>query len=311
MKKIYTLFLICLVSIGYSQTTINFDPASMDGTGWIGYMTVFNLPADGEGYQFEGGWGTADLVAQDNMDGTVSLKPNRIGDPDPYWQGTNPAGNPTGNKMMEATYYLQDDALAGTDFTFNAEVISNTLNSTGLDVGFTVVAFIKVFSNDFSSVTVLDSYNLANGNFTLTHNASDSDAGTGPGDTDHIQYGFTVYGPNIRLNTDTDPNPGFYDDDYAALGSIDIGPNTTLSANSFELSQVKAFPNPTNNVWNINTNNQNIQSIAVYDVLGKEVFSSKPNASQAIIDSESLSNGLYFAKVKTINGESNLRLVKN
>ena len=74
---------------------------------------------------------------------------------------------------------------------------------------------------------------------------------------------------------------------------------------------MKAFPNPTNNVWNINTNNQNIQSIAVYDVLGKEVFSSKPNASQAIIDSESLSNGLYFAKVKTNSGESNLRLVKN
>jgi hypothetical protein len=305
MKKLYFLLFICIAFIGNAQTVINFDPASASGTGWIGYMTVFDLPSAGEGYQFEGGWGTADLVAEDNLDGTISLKPNRIGDAAEYWQGTNPAGNPTGNKMMEATYYLQDDALAGTDFTFNAEVITNTLNSAGLDVGFTVVAFIKVFVPDFSSNTVVDSYNLASGDFTLTHNAVDSTVG------DHIQYGFTVYGPNIRLNTDVDPNPGFYDDDYAALGSILVGPNTTLSTDNFKLSQVKAFPNPTNNVWNIQTNNQNIQSVVVYDILGKQVLSLNPKTSGVLINSKDLSNGLYFAKVKTNLGESNLRLVKN
>lgn len=85
----------------------------------------------------------------------------------------------------------------------------------------------------------------------------------------------------------------------------------SLSTNDYELTRVKAFPNPTENVWNITTNNENIQSITLYDVLGKQVFASKPNSSDVKINSNKLSNGIYFAKVKTINGEMNLRLVKN
>jgi hypothetical protein len=36
-----------------------------------------------------------------------------------------------------------------------------------------------------------------------------------------------------------------------------------------------------------------------------------PNTNSAVINSKDLSNGLYFAKVKTNSGEANLRLVKN
>ncbi|MBT8274410.1 MAG: T9SS type A sorting domain-containing protein [Bacteroidia bacterium] len=313
MKKLYTLLALTALFIGpVNAQDINFDPASMDGTGWIGYMTVFNLPAPfgDEAYQFEGGWGTADLVAQDNMDGTVTLKPNRIGDPDPYWQGANPPGNPTGNKMMEATYYLQDDALAGTDFTFNAEVISNTLNMGGLDVGFTVTAFIKVFPNDFSSVTVIESYNLADGNFTLTHVSTDSNPGTGPGDTDHIQYGFTVYGPNVRLNTDPMPtDPGWYDDDYDALGGILVGPNMTLSTTNFEAPNFRAFPNPTQNSWTIKSN-QEISEVQIFDMLGKKVMTVVPNTRDINIDANQLSNGIYFAQITSPSGINSIKLVK-
>jgi hypothetical protein len=85
----------------------------------------------------------------------------------------------------------------------------------------------------------------------------------------------------------------------------------TLSTNDFELAQAKAFPNPTKNIWNIKTNNQNIQAVVVYDVLGKQVFTSQPNTNETQISSEKLSNGIYFAKITTNSGESNLRLVKN
>ena len=77
------------------------------------------------------------------------------------------------------------------------------------------------------------------------------------------------------------------------------------------INSVRAFPNPTNNVWKIQTNNQNIQSVAVYDVLAKKVLSLNPNSSSVVISSKDLSNGVYFAKVKTNSGEANLRLVKN
>lgn len=85
----------------------------------------------------------------------------------------------------------------------------------------------------------------------------------------------------------------------------------TLSTNDFELSKVNAYPNPTNNVWNIKTKSQNIQSVVVYDVLGKQVFALKPKSDEVEINSEKLSRGIYIAKIQTNFGESSLRLVKN
>lgn len=294
------------MSLSISGQDINFDPTSSDGTGWIGFMNVSNLPSPyGDGvYQFGGSWGTGDLVAEDNMDGTVTLKPNRIGDPDVYWQGTNPAGNPTGAKMMDATYYLENDGLAGQDFTFNARVISNTLNSTGLDVGFTVIAFIKVFAPDYSSNVVVDSYDLSEGNFTLTHSASDSSAG------DHVQYGFTVIGPNIRLNTEAEGNPGFYDDDYAALGGITIGANT-LSTTDFNIdTNLMVYPNPSQNIWNVKSNNEIINSIQIFDIQGRQAMNLNPTASEAAIDGSNLPAGLYFATINTSGGSKSIKLIK-
>lgn len=304
--KNYILIGILLMSLPICAQNINFNPDSMDGTGWIGFMNVSNLPAPyGDGaYQFGGGWGTADLVAEDNMDGTVTLKPNRIGDPDVYWQGSNPPGNPTGNKMMDATYYLENDALAGQDFTFNARVVSNTLNSTGLDVGFTVIAFIKVFAPDYSSNVVVDSYDLSEGNFTLVHNASDSSAG------DHVQYGFTVVGPNVRLDTDAEGTPGYYTDDYDALGGITVGPNTLSTTDYINDSDFIIYPNPTMDIWNVKTNNQEINSIEVFDIQGKQTMSLTPNAIEAKIDGSSLPAGLYFATINTINGSKSIKLIK-
>jgi hypothetical protein len=85
----------------------------------------------------------------------------------------------------------------------------------------------------------------------------------------------------------------------------------TLGAYDYELSQVIAYPNPTNNVWNIRSNSQNIKSVVVYDVLGKQVFALQPKSDKVEINSEKLSKGIYIAKIQTNYGESSLRLVKN
>ena len=310
MKKLYTLIaLMALICAPLNaQTTINYDPDSTEGTGggggWLGFMNVFETPANGGGFVFGSGWGVGDLIVVNNMDGTANLLPNRIGDPDPFWQGPGPVGNPTGNKIMEATYYIEDDNLAGTDFTFNAEILSNTLDATGiLDYGFTVTAFIKVFAPDYSSNVVVDSYGLAAGNFTLTHDSSDSTVG------DHIQYGFTVSGPNVRLNTDVDPNPGFYDDDYAALGSIVVGPNTTLSTSDFEVNEFNVFPNPATDNWAIRSNQQ-INNIQIYDMLGKLVTDMDVQNNEVRIDASTLNSGIYFARIDAVNGKARVKLVK-
>ena len=49
----------------------------------------------------------------------------------------------------------------------------------------------------------------------------------------------------------------------------------------------------------------------VYEILGKQVMTLTPNASEVKIDAYTLSKGLYFAKISTDNGSSSLKLIKN
>ena len=299
MKKIYILIFMLSTFLMTSQNNINFDASSMAGTttppGWSGFMNVSNKPADGGAYQFGSSWGLADLVALvDTGANTVTLKPNRIGDTNIYWQTP---GVLEGNKIMDASIYIEDDGLAGTSFSFNGEVISNTLNSTGLSVNYVYTAFIKVFAPDYSSFTAYTNP-LAVGNFTIALDASQSSAGQ------HIQYGFEVIGVNIN----SDPS---FNTDYDNLGSIVIGPNTALSVDESVINQFSVYPNPTQNVWTLQTNNQNIIKIDLFDMLGKLVSTILPNTNEVKIDASSLVKGLYFARISSNSGVNTVKLIRN
>lgn len=304
MKQIY--FLLCLfLSITITaQNDINFDANSTAGTGGsagvgqIGFMNVFDNPKDGNigGFVFGNGWGIADLVAEEDGGlNTVTLKPNRVNDPDPFWTA---AGQLEGNKIMDATYYIEDDNLAGTSFTFNANVISNTLNSSGLSIAYTYKAFIKVFASDYSSVLQeVNNTTLAPGDFTLSLDA------TGYVSGEHIQYGFEVIGPNINADV-------AFDTDYDNLGSIVIGENTTLTVHENILSNFNVYPNPTQDSWTIKSD-QTIDSVLIYDIFGKQVMEITNDSNQAFINATNLPNGIYLAKINTNNGATSVKLVKN
>jgi hypothetical protein len=83
-----------------------------------------------------------------------------------------------------------------------------------------------------------------------------------------------------------------------------------LGLNDFEFGNFKVYPNPTQNSWTISTENQKISSIEVFDVLGKNVLSMKPNKREAKINSSGLKTGLYFAQIKTENGIGSIKLIK-
>uniref|UniRef100_UPI0030CA390C T9SS type A sorting domain-containing protein n=1 Tax=uncultured Flavobacterium sp. TaxID=165435 RepID=UPI0030CA390C len=89
-----------------------------------------------------------------------------------------------------------------------------------------------------------------------------------------------------------------------------VGDACALGTNKFDLASFKAYPNPTKDTWTVTTKNTNISSIQVYDVLGRNVLSLKPNAIEAKIDASSLKTGVYFVKINTLNGSSSLKLVK-
>lgn len=298
MKKITILFSLLMASISYSQTIINFDATNFaDGTGGLGYMNVFDNPKNGSvgGYQFGNGWGIPDLISLvDTGLNTVELKPNRIGDTDIYWQTP---GELEGNKLMEANHFVEDASLRGTNFSFTGTVETNTLNSTGLSFAFQPVVFIKVFSSTF---TLLDSSVLpipASGDFVVTMDATTYN-------TDEvIQYGFQMLGPNISTDSS-------FDADYNNLGSIVVKP-ATLSNTDLKLSELEVFPNPTNSVWNLRNENQIIETVAVYDLLGKQVLNILANKKEVVIDASVLNDGVYLAKITTGTGNKTIKLVKN
>src|SRR5262245_2569960 len=92
---------------------------------WVGFMNVFELPANGGAYVFGSSWGTPALTAYVTGTSTLTLTPNTnaYNPTDGFW--TNPDG--TGNKNMEANFYVENTALRGQTVTFTFTVLSNNL----------------------------------------------------------------------------------------------------------------------------------------------------------------------------------------
>nr|WP_321222605.1 T9SS type A sorting domain-containing protein [uncultured Psychroserpens sp.] len=110
-----------------------------------------------------------------------------------------------------------------------------------------------------------------------------------------------------KLGTLSDLDTGivYFDNLY-----FSVNPATNLSVKDFNLNQVTVYPNPTNNVWKVITQNQNMSSIYIFDVLGKNVLSMHPNSNEVNIDASNLNEGLYFATINTQNGSETIKLIK-
>jgi hypothetical protein len=211
MKPLFRKLLSASALIGAclstSAATIGLNPNDP----WQGFMNVFNLPSpfDNGAYQFGSSWGTADLRATfaAGPAAPLTLSPNTIGDPNPYWY--IPSGGPgaVGNKIMDANMYVEvTGALSGQPVTFEGGVLANTLvgQVNALGLGWTAVAFIKDFAPDYSS-SVSVTAPLNPGSFGITLNTINDPLR-------HVQYGFEVIGPDVWAT------------DVGQFGSIQIVP---------------------------------------------------------------------------------------
>lgn len=180
-----------------------------------GYMNVFELPVNGGGWVFGSGWGVGDLCA--TWSGSnVTLSPNTIGDPNPFWYiGGGAPGNP-GNKIMEANLYAEPvGSLPGVTLTFVGNVISNTLAPSH-----TVIAFVKDFAADFSSFNMNTVALPPSGTFSVSLATVNDPAR-------HVQWGFQTVGPCVWYT------------DVAAFGSVVVGPDQATPAKATTWGRVK------------------------------------------------------------------------
>jgi len=201
---------VVIQSLDASPTNVYVNNSSS----WLGFMNVANTPQDTNApnaYQFGSPWGTADLAAVFNGSGLV-LSPNTIGDPAGYWYLGGGGPGAVGNKIMDASMYVEIGSFPGRNLTFSGTVLSNTLvsasNTNAAGNGWTSVAFIKDFAPDFSSVNAV-TVPLTPGPFSLNLITINDPAR-------HVQYGFQTIGPDVWFT------------DVAPFGNIVIGNVGTL-----------------------------------------------------------------------------------
>jgi catechol 2,3-dioxygenase-like lactoylglutathione lyase family enzyme len=102
---------------------------------------------------------------------------------------------------------------------------------------------------------------------------------------------------------------------YSAAGTnalyIDdmVFSDTNVGIQDFATKGFSVYPNPVNNVMNLQAN-ENISKVAIYNVLGQEVYSAKINAMTSSVDMSSMASGAYFVKVNINGTEGTVKVIK-
>lgn len=161
---------------------------------WLAFMNVFELPANGGGFVFGSPWGIADLTAQfDDGANTLTMGPNTIGDPDPFWYIGGGGPGAQGNKIMEANLFQEvAGGLAGTTVNFSGNVLSNSFTDAH-----EATVFIRDFAGDFSSFEESRAAVDAAGNFSISLDTINDASRI-------VQWGIQVRGENVWV-TDVAP----------------------------------------------------------------------------------------------------------
>lgn len=99
-------------------------------------------------------------------------------------------------------------------------------------------------------------------------------------------------------------------DNQMGYGILNFGSflqqNTLATTENYVQSQIQIFPNPTKNFINIKSQDK-IEFSEIYDNLGRLILKNK---SEDLISIESLLKGTYYLKIKTKNGQTFHKIVK-
>jgi len=84
----------------------------------------------------------------------------------------------------------------------------------------------------------------------------------------------------------------------------------TLSTDEFELNALAVYPNPAQDVLNIDYKST-LAGVKVYNIVGQEVLSRMPEVYQLQLDISAFTSGIYIVKLFTEEGQHSFRVVKD
>ncbi|HNP32388.1 MAG TPA: T9SS type A sorting domain-containing protein [Flavobacterium sp.] len=126
-----------------------------------------------------------------------------------------------------------------------------------------------------------------------------------------INWGATTFpqGTGTQNGPDIPAVAGTYNVDFERT-SGNYAFTNTLSNSEHSISNLKIYPNPTNNFWNFSYT-KTIDTIELFDMMGKTIQKFTPNAVQFQLDGSSLSQGVYFVKIKSGLDFSVQKIIRN
>jgi len=84
-----------------------------------------------------------------------------------------------------------------------------------------------------------------------------------------------------------------------------------LSVAENQISNIKAFPNPSATFWKFSSPDETIDSVQIIDVTGKTIYSNNSIVNELTVDCSSFSKGIYFGKVHVNNATKTIKLFRN
>ncbi|MDN3676821.1 T9SS type A sorting domain-containing protein [Flavobacterium paronense] len=209
---------------------------------------------------------------------------------------------PTGTGMLNGPSLFVPGGEWFVTFNRNTGEYSFTYPSIGI-LGTALNGFLA----DDIDLTTTDGFGYSISNLSLTDGEvkfrKDNDWTTNWG-----SLGFPT-GTGIQSGQNIPVTAGIYDITFdKSTGNYEF--TNTLSNNENSISKLKIYPNPTDSIWNI-THTTTIDSVQVFDVMGKAIQSFSPNASQFELDGSALSQGVYFVNIKSGTDFVVQKIIKN
>lgn len=98
--------------------------------------------------------------------------------------------------------------------------------------------------------------------------------------------------------------------DNISWEGLKLADGIVTGTSNYEFPKFEVYPNPSQDVWNIKSSAQVLYSVKVFDALGKQVLSLRPNSAEVQIDASTLNTGLYFAMLESNSGFKTVKLIK-
>jgi hypothetical protein len=277
MKKIFTLFVALFAMTICAKAQIvdgfeNYDPFTVDPAGiWTYY--------DGDGKQTYG-FQNVDFDNSGYTGSCIVFNPSLT---DPSIEDSYAAHS--GSQYL--AFFNATQNTVTNDWMISPE-LSFTSNGT-------LTLFARELTTQYGAEIMKIHYSTTDNNpssFTLLATESVSS-------TEWAEYSFTIPASAKYVAIQCNSNDVFalFIDDVAIIGA-------TVNVADVETSTVNIYPNPANNVANVNAN-ANINNIEIYSISGQKVADFTANGTQATINTSNMSTGMYLMKINTENGVIN------